>query len=480
MNLSLTSLLFDRAERQPGRPAIITPEEVVTYEQVAAEAAGLAHVLVEEGLEAARVSILLPNVPRFASVLHGILGAAGTAVMTNPMNSPREVGEQLLDAGVAAVFTTSPLLKLLPAGTRTLLVDDLPRGIRARLGEEERWIPLPSADAPPVAPGSGGDAAVILFTAAERGRARGAVLSHRNLIANLRSTIEMMELSEDDRMLSALPQVHAFGLTVGLNAAMAAGAAVLPVERFHPARALELLPAVRPTVFAGVPAMYMRLLSVLERSEVPEHALRITLSGGAPIQPAVQARWEERFGVPLRQGYGLTEASPVCLFNTPDRPNRPGTLGVPIPHVDVTIQDGDGSVLPAGEVGEICVRGENVFGGYLDQPEGDPGPFRGAWLRTGDLGSMDSDGFVRFLGILKPMFTRSGFNVYPRELERVVAEDPRVARVRVTAQPDPARENEVVMEVEAAPGTTLTEEDVKEICRARLAAYKQPGRILIG
>ena len=199
-------------------------------------------------------------------------------------------------------------------------------------------------------------------------------------------------------------------------------------------------------------------------------------AAGSKILHLRCVEYARRFGVPLRQGYGLTEASPVCLFNTPDRPARPGTLGVEIPRVRVEIHDAAGRPLPAGEVGELCVQGENVFSGYLD---GDPhGAPRDGWLRTGDLATRDEEGFVRFVGLLKPMFTRSGFNVYPREIERVLEEDPRVSRAIVTAQPDTARENEVILEVEVADAS-LTADEVKELCRTRLAAYKQPGRIVL-
>lgn len=479
MRLSLCDLLYDAAFRDPNRTAILALGESITYGQLVSEASGIAGLLVSLGLTGARVSLLLPNLPRFASALHGVLAAGGTVVMTNPVNSPREVEEQLFDAAVAAALTTQSLSALLPAGTHALLIDEMPLGLRSVRNGEEQWLPLPDVDSALVNPPGGEAPAVILFTAAEVGRARGAVLTHRNLIANLRSTIEMMQLGEGDRMIAALPQVHAFGLTVGLNAALAAGVVIVPVERFHPVRTLELMSQTRATVFAGVPAMFMGILSVLERNPVPEHALRITLCGGAPVRAEVQLRWEEHFGVPLRQGYGLTEASPVCLFNTPDHPNRPGTLGMPIPRVEVTIQDGEGDPLPPGDVGEICVRGENVFPGYLDGDAAGRPHFRGEWLRTGDLGCVDQDGYFRFVGMIKPMFTRSGFNVYPRELERVIAEDPRVAKARVHAQPDPARENEIVLEVETVAGETLTEEEVRALCRARLAAYKQPGRVLI-
>lgn len=484
MSLSLSDLLFDRAARTPALAAILTPEEKISFGDLAMEAAALAQLLKEEGLGEKRITLLLPNIPRFATVLHGVLGAGGSVVMCNPLNSPREVQEQWEDAGSAAVMTTEALHPLLPTGTPALLVDALPNNLRViPKSGPERILPLPLADhrskPHPVSRRGGTEEAAVLFTAAEQGRARGAILTHRGLIANLRSTISMMRLKEDDRVLAVLPQVHAFGLTVGLNAALAAGAAIVPVERYHPVRTLELTTRMGVTVFAGVPAMFIGLLSVLERAPQSLESLRITLSGGAPLHPDIQRRWEALTGTPLRQGYGLTEASPVCLFNTPDRPNRPGTLGCPVPGVKVTIQDGQGEILPPGEVGEICVRGENVFPGFLDGASTPDHPIRNGWLRTGDLGSSDEDGYIRFVGLVKPMFTRSGFNIYPREMQRVLEEDPRIAKARVSPQPDPVKEHEILLEVEAARGAELTEDDVREICRARLASYKQPGRITI-
>ena len=476
MKLSLSDLFFDRAARDPDRTAILGSDETISYGTLAAEAASLANLLRDEGLGDAAVTILLPNVVRFPVVLHGVLAAGSTAAMCNPVNSPREVAEQVLDSGSVAAITTSELRPLLPSGLPTLVIDELPGGLTIVRDGEERWLSLPRGSAPPETSRGGDAPAVILFTAAERGRARGAVLSHRNLIANLRSAVEMMHLTAEDRVLGLLPMIHAFGLTVSLNAPLAVGATMVPVERYHPVRTLERISATRINVLAGVPAMFAGILSVLDRVPVPEHTLRLVLSGGAPIRPAVQNAWENHFGVALRQGYGLTEASPVCLFDAPDRPPRPGTLGVEIPRVSVEIHDPAGLPVPAGEVGEICVRGENVFAGYLD---GDPyGAPRDGWLRTGDLGTRDKEGYVRFVGLLKPMFTRSGFNVYPREIERVLEEDPRVARAVVTAQPDMARENEIVLEVEAAD-PSLTTDDVKDLCRMRLAAYKQPGRIVL-
>jgi long-chain acyl-CoA synthetase len=199
----------------------------------------------------------------------------------------------------------------------------------------------------------------------------------------------------------------------------------------------------------------------------------------------LQDRWHELTGIELRQGYGLTEAGPVCLFNRVDLPNRRGTLGVPFPGVRVTIRDADGGAeLPHGAEGEICVAGPNVFSGYLrtarsatpDEPWSAGLGRTGEWLRTGDLGVGNGDGTVSFRGVTKPMFTRNGFNIYPRELERVIGAMPGIRRVTVSASPDAMRENEIVVQVDGA----VTAGDVQAWCSSRLSVYKRPSRITVG
>lgn len=460
----LPDLLRESAARFAERAALAAGGATESYAALDARAHRIAGALQARGLAGARVGLLLPNDVGFPAALFGLLRAGARAVMLNPQYSPREVAEAMADAGASTVLTTAPLLPLLPPGTRALLLDELPLD-RA-----------PEAAPAPLAPD---DEAVVVFTAAQRGRARGARLAHRNLVANARATVEAMRLEPADRVLAVLPFVHLFGLTVTLVAPLAAGACVLPVARFHPLRLLELLEAEQATVLCGVPGVYGALLAAAERRGTPRHALRVAICGGAPLPLELGRRWEEVFGLPLREGYGLTEAGPVCLFNRVDRPNRPGTLCYAFPGVEVSIRDEAGRPLPDGEVGEICVRGENVFLGYLGEPGRTARDFHGEWLRTGDLGSRESDGAIRFRGLIKPMFTRNGFNVYPREIQRVLEADPRIARAEVYALPDAAKENEIVLAVTPVPGAALGEDDVRALCQQTLAVYKQPGRVEI-
>ncbi|HET6764207.1 MAG TPA: AMP-binding protein, partial [Longimicrobiaceae bacterium] len=456
MPATLPDFVFAAARVHPDRIAV-AGESPVTYAELERAILGIARVLGERGVGGTRVGLLLPNVPEFPAAFFGALHAGASVVLLNPLYSPREVREYLGGAGARIVLTTAALQPLLPADAEAVLVEDVAAAAPGGGAPVDGPARLPTVHEVSRAE------AVVIYTSAMDGWARGARLTHRNLAANLLGTIEAMQVGPGDRVIALLPLIHAFGLTVTLNAPLSQGASVIPVERFHPVRLLDLLESSGATVLCGVPAMYTALLSAAERRGAPTHALRLALCGGAPLPDGVPARWEALFGLPLREGYGITEASPVCLFNRMDRPNRAGTMGVPFPGVDVTLRDAGGQPVPRGEPGEICVAGANVFARYVGDAGRDAAVFHGDAFRTGDLGVADDDGSVRFLRCLKEMFTRSGFNIYPRELERVVAEDPRIARAVVTAVPDAAKENEIALSVVPAPGAELDEEAVRQI-----------------
>ena len=436
-------------------------------------------------LSGKRSAILLPTAPAYLTALAASEGRG--AVLVNPLASPTEIAYQCRDANVGAVFTSSALASRLPGGTPFVLLDDAPRVARVVTPDRTQDVDLGSHHGLTIEGERDvrgrGEEAVIVYTSAMAGVPLGAVLTHANMLANARSTVEAVANTPDDDVLALLPYSHLFALTVTCGAPLLAGARVRTMDRFHPARAAELL-ADGITEVVGVPAVFQALLAAIERRGVDLHgsALRVCICGGAVLSVGLQNRWADVTGVELRQGYGLTEAAPVCLFNRVDRPNVRGTLGVPFPRVDVAIMP-PADYLPRGNVvthtdvellgdgvpGEICVRGENVSPGYLIGY--DVGlPRRGDWLCTGDEGVRNADGTITFLGLLKPMFTRNGFNVYPREIERVVCELPGVRRAEVSAIPEPSKENDILLRVTG----TVTEEEVREWCESRLSLYKQP------
>jgi long-chain acyl-CoA synthetase len=436
-------------------------------------------------LSGRRSAILLQTSPAYLTALAASDGRG--AVLINPLAARAEIAFQCSDANVGTIFTTTAFASRLPGDIVTVLLDDAPT--RATVVADGRTTEVDlgshhglSLEGERDVEGRDEEVAVV-YTSAMRGTPLGAVLTHHNLLANARSTIEALAITGDEHVLAALPYAHLFGLTVTATAPLMVGGRVTTMERFNPLKAIELLQN-GVTLMVGVPAVYHALLTAITRKGVDLRGgtLRLAICGGAPLAVELQDRWAEATGHELRQGYGLTEAGPVCLVNRVDRPNVRGTMGTALPRIDVGIfppaqyvgetrKEPEVDALPDGAEGEICVRGENVFRGYLHDAQGLPR--RGPWVCTGDRGLREPDGSVRFLGLLKPMFTRNGFNVFPREVERVVGAMPGVTRVEVRGRPDVVKEHDVILRVFG----TVSEEDVKRWCEERLSAYKQPSVI---
>jgi long-chain acyl-CoA synthetase len=313
------------------------------------------------------------------------------------------------------------------------------------------------------------------------GRPLGAILTHRNLLANARQAVQAAQFGTGDHFLALLPYSHLLGLTASLIAPLISGARVSTAARFNASTAMDRIETEGVSILVGVPAVYSALLAAIERRGRPVEApsLRICICGGAPLSVALQDRWAAATGVELRQGYGLTEASPIALCNRLPDANRRGTLGVPFPGVRVSIRDPERSEpLAPGAEGEICIAGETVFRGYVSgSAEGLQ--VRDGWLHTGDLGIENADGTYSYRGLLKPMFTHNGFNVYPREVERAIGELPGVRAVRVHGVPDGASGHHVAIEVGIGVEGAVSEADVKAWAEQRLSAYKRPSRITI-
>lgn len=427
-----------------------------------------------------RAAILLPTSPQFLVALAASEGRG--AVLINPLAAEAEVAYQLQDAGVGAVFTVSGLAKRLPPGTVHALLDEAPiaamvvggDGSAARIDLGSHFGLELQGDSDE--PGRDEECAIV-YTSAMAGRPLGAILTHRNLIANARQAAQAGQFGTGDHLLALLPYSHLFGLTTSGTGPLMAGVRVTTMARFNAVAAVDRIASDGVSIVAGVPAIFGAMLAAIARRDAPfsAPALRICICGGAPLPEALQTRWAEVTGVELRQGYGLTEASPVALFNGLPAPNVRGALGVPFPGVRVSVRDpAGGDKRPPGAEGEICVAGDTVFRGYVSG--GAAGlQVRDGWLHTGDRGVEQADGTFAFRGLLKPMFTRNGFNVYPREIERVLGELPGVRSVRAFGVPDAASEHEVAVEVTGA----VTEPEVKTWAEQRLSVYKRPTRITI-
>jgi long-chain acyl-CoA synthetase len=325
------------------------------------------------------------------------------------------------------------------------------------------------------------ETAVILYTSGTTGQPKGAELTHDNLRSNVRTTIEtVLPMGPGDVIFGGLPLFHSFGQTVGLNSAIAGGACLTLLPRFDGEQALSIIDTDRVTVFLGVPTMYMGLLAVKDKERFDTSALRVAASGGASLPVEVLHDVEQTFSFALLEGYGLSETSPVASFNHPDRPTKPGSVGTPIRGVEFGLRDEDDAEVADGEIGEIVIRGENVMKGYWNQPDATADAMRGGWFHTGDLARRDEDGFYFIVDRKKDMINRSGFNVYPREVEEILYGHPAVAEAAVFGVPDAMSGEEIAALVTLKEGASATEVELRNYVKELIAAYKYPRIIRFG
>jgi long-chain acyl-CoA synthetase len=473
---SLTSLLEQAAAEHAGRPAVRMDELALSYTELQDAASRVASVLRSRGVEPGdRVGIMLPNVPAFPIAFYGTLAAGGVVVPMNPLLKSREVAYYLGDSGAKVLFAWQPMAGeaakgAAEAGARVIEVAD-------------PVLALAGADPGPFAAGAAAradsDDAVILYTSGTTGTPKGAELTHANLVRNAELTAAtLLKSATDDVVMGCLPLFHVFGLTCGLNATVRAGATLTLLPRFDPGKALRIIERDRVTIFEGVPTMYSAMLHHDgERADVS--SLRLCVSGGAAMPVEVLRGFEEAFGCTILEGYGLSETSPVASFNHPDKVRKPGSIGTPVEGVQMRLVDADDAEVPAGEVGEIVIRGHNVMKGYWGKPDATAEAMRGGWFHTGDLARVDSDGYFFIVDRKKDLIIRGGYNVYPREIEEVLYEHPDVAEAAVIGIPHPELGEDIGAAVKLKPGATATAADLRSFVRDRVAAYKYPRHVWI-
>jgi long-chain acyl-CoA synthetase len=469
--VNLSQLFLDTAQRQPDAVALRLGDLTTSYADVAGASARVAGLLTAHGFAPGdRVGVMMPNLPQFAAIYYGVLRAGGTVVPMNPLLKAREVAYYLADSGARIVFAWEGAADEAKAGAgRTdgvQVVTVSPATFDEVLAEHE------PADA--VVDRTDDDTAVILYTSGTTGQPKGAELTHGNLARNVEVTqSDLLHLTSDDVVFGGLPLFHSFGQTCTLNTALSAGATLLLLPRFDAAAAAQLLAEHRATIFAGVPTMYAALLGLADAPDLSD--LRVCVSGGAALPVEVLHRFEEQFGCPILEGYGLSETSPVASFNKPDRERRPGSIGTPVTGVEMQVVSPDGTALAAGEVGEIAIRGHNVMKGYWQKPDATEAVLSAdGWFRTGDMGRIDHDGFFYVVDRVKDMVIRGGFNIYPREIEEVLYEHPSVAEAAVIGIPHPELGEEVAAVVALRAGATATEDEIREHVKSQVAPYKYP------
>jgi long-chain acyl-CoA synthetase len=332
---------------------------------------------------------------------------------------------------------------------------------------------------PDVADRAEDDTAVILYTSGTTGTPKGAELTHLNLARNAEIATALFSLTEQDVVLGALPLFHSFGQTCALNACVRVGGLLTLLPRFDADKALQIIERDRVTVFEGVPTMYAGMLHSPLAGQTDTSTLRLCASGGAAMPVEIMRAFEEKFGCIILEGYGLSETSPVASFNHPDRPRKPGSIGTPIQGTEMKVIADDGADVPAGEVGEIVIRGHNVMKGYWGRPEATTETMRDGWFRTGDMARVDEDGYFFIVDRKKDMIIRGGFNVYPREIEEVLYEHPAVAEAAVLGVPHAELGEEIAAVVALKPGREAEPDELRDFVKEQVAAYKYPRRVVL-
>lgn len=500
-DLTLPGLFYQAADRFPDRVATIFRGRRLRYGELRRQVLAFAAGLREKGVRPGeRVALMLPNLPQYVVAFFGALEAGAIVVPTNPLYTPHELEHQLNDSGATAIITLDQLFDTVQRAlmrTRIRLVvaadigNALPRRLRPlyvlkrqrqgihpvrRAGIVCRFADLLASVPARRSAGDPDALAVLQYTGGTTGLSKGAMLTHRNLVANALQARDWhaRESGEEVRILCVAPFFHVYGLTIGMNLAVSLGGAMVLAPRFSPTEVAHLARKYRPQLFPGVPTMYTALAAVPGISDEQLGSLEVCISGAAALPAEVHRRFGEITRARLVEGYGLTEASPVTHCN-PLRNPRPGTIGVPFPDTDAKITDPETwEDLPTGVIGELTVRGPQVMQGYWNVPDETASVLRDGWLHTGDMATMDEDGFFRIVERKKDVIVASGYNVYPREVEDVLFSHPKVHEVAVIGVPDPYRGETVKAVIVLREGESATAEEIVEYCRGELAAFKVP------
>ncbi|TAL20751.1 MAG: long-chain fatty acid--CoA ligase [Frankiales bacterium] len=480
----MPDLLSATAAGLPDRVAVRTSDESLTYGELWDAARRYAAVLTERGVRPGdRVGVLVPNVPQFPAVYYGVLCAGAVVVPVQAMLRAEEIGYLLADSGARLLIAAAPLLAQGAAGARSAGADVLTLLADADGVDRLDLLAATAVPGDPVAR-RGEDLAVVIYTSGTTGEPKGAMLTHANVVSNVVATDDaLLHGAPDDVVLCCLPLFHAFGQQASMNTTVLTGGTLVLMPRFDADEALRLLVAERVTVFAGVPTMYVGLLAAAARTDLRPSSLRLAISGGAALPLAVLERFRDVFGADVCEGYGLSETTCVATVNQPARGTRPGTVGHPIPGVDVAVAEPDVEdrvvLLGPEQLGEVVIRGSNVMAGYLGRPEATAAAVVDGWFRSGDLGVLDADGFLRIVDRKKDLVIRGGFNVYPREVEEVLLHHDGVQQVAVVGVPDDLYGEEVVAVVVPAPGGALDPAALVAWSRERLGAHKYPRQVRV-
>ncbi|MGK7379521.1 fatty acid--CoA ligase family protein [Planococcus sp. 1R117A] len=488
--MNLGKLVHEISQQDPSKTAYHFMGKDTSYGEFDQSVTKFAGALKSLGIEKGdHVAFLLGNTPHFLISLYATMRLGATAVPINPIYAPNEIAYILKDSDAKAVIALDALLPLiekahlaLPAVSSFIVCEtapetaaklaELPADVKAKVHAFSDLIRKPRSFEQTVEVQTD-DNAVILYTSGTTGKPKGAMLTHENLYSNARDVGAYLGITPDDRVVATLPVFHVFALTVVVNAPLMQGATIILVPRFNPKEVFEAIKSQKATIFAGVPTMFNFMYQFPEAQTADFETVRLAISGGSAMPVALLHNFEEKFKVRVSEGYGLSEASPVTCFNPIDRERKAGSIGTSIINVENKVVNELGEEVPAGEVGELIVRGPNVMKGYYKMPEETNAALRDGWLYTGDLARVDEEGYFYIVDRKKDMIIVGGYNVYPREVEEVLFAHPGVLEAAVVGLPDP-NFGEAVHAYVVLKDASVTTEDLHTYCVEHLAKYKVP------
>ncbi len=457
--------IIRNALKHPKRTAIVDDQRTWRYIDIVGGAFHLAQVI-ERTSTTQNVAILLPTSGAFPMTLLAILLLKKTAVPVNYLLSAEERQYIIDDSEADTLISVGPMLEFL---------GDRPKNVNIIELDKLSFKGIPPFRLPPLTPAN--DTAVILYTSGTSGKPKGVMLTHKNLRSDIEACSDHAEIYQNDALLGVLPQFHSFGLTALTLLPLFVGGRAIYSARFVPRKIIDLIKKHRPSVFVAIPSMYNALLTVKDAGPEDFTSLRHVVSGGEPLSQAVFDKFQERFNLTIREGYGLTETSPVISWGTPDH-WRPKSVGKLLPSAKARILDDDGNILPPGEEGEILLTGPMIMKGYFHLPDLTRKVITNdGYFITGDWGKLDKDGFLYITGRKKEMLIIGGENVFPREIEEVLNTHPDVKDSAVIGKNDDVRGELPVAFIELNEDAEFDERAVRNYCRETLAGFKVPREI---
>lgn len=477
--VSLGMMLEEASKQYPENISIIYKERKISYRELNRAVNAFAHALRNLDINKGdKVALMLPNIPQFIISYFAIVKLGAVAVTLNVLSTPFELKYLLDNSDSKILITFSAAVKKYEAIQDDLstcghlvLVDD--PGGESLFAQSMKEGPF-EVDMPEL---EEDDPAVMIYTAGLTGTPLGAVLTHKNLLTQAPLLKYLCDGTEHDRGLAVIPYFHSFGAAANLLCLIELGASTVLMDQFNIDNIFQAIEKENVTYIAAVPRLFLGMLMQKGAENYNLSSLRFCITGGSAMPPQYIPMFEKKFGVKLLEGYGLTEASPVSSFTGIDIEPKPGSIGIPIPGAEAKIFDDIGRELPAGEEGELAIKGNNVMKGYYKDDGATTEVIKDGWLHTGDLAKIDEDGYIFITGRKKRMVITSGFNVYPREVEIVIDMHPAVAESRVIAQPDLMRGEIVKALIVKRDAAVSDEKEILKHCRKYLSSYKVPREV---